>query len=95
MSAADNVHRIVLPLMKSIESPGEYRHWKIVEVLLSLFLHNMELLTIYPWTTIVMYQSTDTISLAGRQRCMILVDELFMFLIRLRLGLYEQDLAVL
>lgn len=40
------------------------------------------------------YQGSDTISLAGRRRSMLLVDEFFMFLWRLRAGLLEQDLSV-
>ena len=40
------------------------------------------------------YISSDTLSMAGRPRTMLLEDELFMFLCRLRLGLFEDDLAV-
>ena len=40
------------------------------------------------------YVSSETVSLAGRKRNMQLIDELFMFLCRLRAGLLEQDLSV-
>ena len=40
------------------------------------------------------YKSSDTISLSGRKRCMMLIDELSWFLCRLRAGLIEQDLSV-
>lgn len=40
------------------------------------------------------YVPSDSISLAGRPRNMSLIDEMFMFFVRLRLGLPEQDLAV-
>lgn len=40
------------------------------------------------------YKSSETIGLSGRKRSMLLVDELFLFLCRLRAGLLEQDLSV-
>ncbi|XP_067654388.1 THAP domain-containing protein 1-like [Haliotis asinina] len=40
------------------------------------------------------YACANAISLAGRPRNMALIDEMFMFFVRLRLGLPEQDLAV-
>ena len=40
------------------------------------------------------YQGGDTLSLAGRKRSMLLIDELFLFLCRLHMGLLEQDLSV-
>lgn len=40
------------------------------------------------------YKSSETINLTGRKRSMLLIDELFMFLCRLRAGLLEQDLSV-
>ena len=40
------------------------------------------------------YQASETISLSGRKRCMLLIDELCLFLCRLRAGLLGQDLAV-
>ena len=41
------------------------------------------------------YISSDTVSLAGRKRVMLLIDELFMFMCRLRAGFPEQHLASL
>ena len=41
----------------------------------------------------VYYRASESVSLAGRKRNMLLIDELFMFLTRLRLGLFEEDLA--
>jgi hypothetical protein len=40
------------------------------------------------------YQGSETLSLAGRKRSMLLIDELFLFLCRLHMGLLEQDLSV-
>jgi hypothetical protein len=40
------------------------------------------------------YQSSEVISLAGRKRNMLLIDELFMFMCRLYMGLLEQDLSI-
>ena len=40
------------------------------------------------------YASSETVSLAGRKRNMLLNDELFMFLCRLKAGLLEQDMSV-
>ena len=39
------------------------------------------------------YVPSETVSLPGRKRNMLLIDELFMFLCRMRLGLLEEDLA--
>lgn len=41
----------------------------------------------------IYYQASETVSLAGRKRNMLLIDEFFMFTNRLRLGLLEEDLA--
>ena len=41
----------------------------------------------------IYYTASDTISLAGRKRNMPLIDEFFMLLTRMRLGLLEEDLA--
>jgi hypothetical protein len=40
------------------------------------------------------YQSSKVINLAGRKRNMLLIDELFIFLCRLHMGLLEQDLSI-
>ena len=40
------------------------------------------------------YKRSDTVSLAGRKRNMLLIDEMFMFFCRLKAGLLEQDLGV-
>ena len=41
------------------------------------------------------YQASEIISLSVRKRCMLLIDELFLFLCRLRAGLLGQDLTVM
>ena len=41
----------------------------------------------------IYYTASDTISLAGRKRNMPLIDEFFILLTRMRLGLLEEDLA--
>lgn len=40
------------------------------------------------------YEASETISLAGRKRGMLLIDEMFMFFCRLHAGLLEKDLSV-
>ena len=40
------------------------------------------------------YQISKVINLAGRKRNMLLIDELFIFLCRLHMGLLEQDLSI-
>ena len=37
------------------------------------------------------YQASGTFSLSGRKKCMLLIDELFLFMCRLRAGLLEQN----
>ena len=44
--------------------------------------------------TSMYYASSETASLAGRPRCMQLIDELFMFLCRVRVNLLELDISV-